>query len=154
MSCRHRVSRRLPTSGPAATKRAASNGSSSSLPYRLKWAFVASDGSPQGVAAAARRPEKSDLKSAKCRFESDWGHVIGACSGALSVVGSAREAVAVRKFLLLMNPIDVESCGITSWRAGVSHAAGKIPEFDFIVNSNAPAYLSDEVIGFREHIMR
>ncbi len=50
------------------------------------------------------------------------------------------------KFLLLMNPVDVEACGITSWRAGIAYAAGKIPKFDFIVSSNAPAYLSNETV--------
>lgn len=48
------------------------------------------------------------------------------------------------RFLLLANPNDVEMSGITSWRSGVEYAAGKLPKFDFIPSSNAPARITNE----------
>lgn len=49
------------------------------------------------------------------------------------------------RFLLLMNPDDVVSSKITSWRAGVEYrTGGPLPKFDFIVSSNAPARLTNE----------
>lgn len=48
------------------------------------------------------------------------------------------------RFLLFMNPVDVELSGITTWRAGVEYAAGKKPKFDFVVSSNAPARITSE----------
>lgn len=50
------------------------------------------------------------------------------------------------QFLLLMNPSDVETSLITSWRAGVAYTTGKTPKWDFIPSSNAPAYLSNESV--------
>jgi hypothetical protein len=49
--------------------------------------------------------------------------------------------VRTGQFLLLMNPADVETSKITSWRAGVEYATGQFPKWDFIVSSNAPARL-------------
>lgn len=49
------------------------------------------------------------------------------------------------RFLLLMNPNDVETSGITAWRAGVSYrSGGPLPKWDFIPSSNAPARLTAE----------
>jgi hypothetical protein len=49
------------------------------------------------------------------------------------------------RFVLLMNPSDVETSKITSWRAGVEYrTSGPKPKFDFIVSSNAPARLTNE----------
>jgi hypothetical protein len=48
------------------------------------------------------------------------------------------------QFLLLMNPVDVETSLITSWRAGVEYRTGMKPKFDFIPSSNAPARLTNE----------
>jgi len=51
------------------------------------------------------------------------------------------------RFLLLMHPNDVQSSLITSWRAGKEYrTGGPLPKFDFIVSSNAPAYLSNETV--------
>ncbi|WP_234802258.1 hypothetical protein [Mycolicibacterium fortuitum] len=50
------------------------------------------------------------------------------------------------RFLLLAHPNDVEASKITSWRAGVEYATGKVPKFDFIPSSNAPAYLCNETV--------
>lgn len=50
------------------------------------------------------------------------------------------------RFLLLANPVDIEACGMTTWRAGVAYDTGKIPKFDFITGPNAPAYLSSETL--------
>lgn len=50
------------------------------------------------------------------------------------------------RFLLLMNPNDVVSSKITCWRAGKEYATGKVPEFDFIPSSNAPARITNEVV--------
>lgn len=52
------------------------------------------------------------------------------------VVDSARVVV-------LAHPDDIENSGITAFRAGESHADGKLAKFDFIVSSNAPAYLTN-----------
>ena len=48
------------------------------------------------------------------------------------------------RFLLLAHPNDVENSKLTSWRAGVEYATGKVPKFDFIPSSNAPARLTNE----------
>jgi hypothetical protein len=48
------------------------------------------------------------------------------------------------RFLLLAHPNDVESAKLTSGRAGVEYATGKVPKFDFIPSINAPARLTNE----------
>ena len=50
------------------------------------------------------------------------------------------------RLLILANPDDVAASQITKWRAGVEYETGKTPNFDFIVSSNAPAYLSNESV--------
>ncbi len=47
------------------------------------------------------------------------------------------------QFILLMHPDDVESSGMTAWRAGVA-VGGVTPKYDFIVSSSAPAFLTAE----------
>lgn len=47
------------------------------------------------------------------------------------------------RLVLLMHPDDVETSGMTSWRAGVT-AGGSTPKYDFIVSSSAPAFLTTE----------
>lgn len=48
-------------------------------------------------------------------------------------------------FVLLMNPADVKASKITSWRAGVEYrTSGPKPAYDFIVSSNAPAFITNE----------
>ncbi|UXA11812.1 hypothetical protein KXD97_28270 [Mycobacterium sp. SMC-8] len=49
------------------------------------------------------------------------------------------------RFVLLIHPEDVEASGMTRWRAGQEYATGvPLPLFDFIVSSNAPAFLTSE----------
>lgn len=51
------------------------------------------------------------------------------------------------RFLLLAHPDDVEASLMTSWRAGVEYRTGAPkPNYDFIVTSNAPAFLTSERI--------
>lgn len=47
------------------------------------------------------------------------------------------------QLILFMHPDDVETSGMTSWRAGVT-AGGSTPKYDFIVSSSAPAFLTTE----------
>lgn len=48
------------------------------------------------------------------------------------------------RFLLFVHPDDVESVGMTSWRAGIEYRSGVKPTNDFIVSSNAPARITSE----------
>lgn len=48
------------------------------------------------------------------------------------------------QLVAMFNPDDVEDSALTSWRAGVEYANGKKAKYDFIVSSNAPAYLTDQ----------
>jgi hypothetical protein len=49
------------------------------------------------------------------------------------------------RFLLFINPEDVEMSGMTSWRAGTQYrTGGPLPKYDFIVSSTAPAFLTSE----------
>lgn len=50
------------------------------------------------------------------------------------------------RFLLLAHPNDVEAAKLTTWRAGVEYATSKVPRFDFVASSNAPARLSNETV--------
>lgn len=50
------------------------------------------------------------------------------------------------RFLLLVHPDDVEAAKLTTWRAGVEYTTNKVPKFDFIASSNAPARLSNETV--------
>lgn len=47
------------------------------------------------------------------------------------------------QYILLMHPDDVETSGMTSWRAGVA-VGGVTPKYDFVVSSSAPAFLTTE----------
>jgi len=50
-----------------------------------------------------------------------------------------------------MNPSDVVTSQITSWRAGVEYrAGGPLPKFDFIAATGGPNS-NDNAVGFREH---
>lgn len=46
--------------------------------------------------------------------------------------------------LLLVHPDDLGASKLTSWRAGVAYDTGKVPAFDFIPSSNAPARITTE----------
>ncbi|MFA4083452.1 hypothetical protein ONA92_17285 [Mycobacteroides salmoniphilum] len=49
------------------------------------------------------------------------------------------------QFILFAHPDDVESANVTAWRAGVEYRSGAVkPNFDFIVSSTAPAFLTAE----------
>jgi hypothetical protein len=48
------------------------------------------------------------------------------------------------RFLLLAHPNDIASAKLTTWRAGVEYVTAKVPAFDFIPSSNAPARLTNE----------
>ncbi|WP_099039726.1 hypothetical protein [Mycobacterium neglectum] len=53
--------------------------------------------------------------------------------------------VQTGRFVLLMNPADVQTSLITSWRAGKEYrTGGPLPKYDFIVSSNAPARITHE----------
>lgn len=55
--------------------------------------------------------------------------------------GSAKRA----QLILLLHPDDLETSGMTAWRAGVA-VGGVTPKYDFIVSSSAPAFLTAEHI--------
>jgi hypothetical protein len=49
------------------------------------------------------------------------------------------------QFIVFAHPDDVETALMTSWRAGVQYRAGApLPNYDFIVTSAAPAFLTSE----------
>jgi hypothetical protein len=49
--------------------------------------------------------------------------------------------------LLLMNPLDFNSSGITAWRAGIEYATGlPVPNHDFIPSALMPTWISNELI--------
>lgn len=50
------------------------------------------------------------------------------------------------QLILFIHPDDVETSGMTAWRAGIEYTAGETPNFDFIVSSSAPAYLTTQHI--------
>ncbi|WP_006247734.1 hypothetical protein [Mycolicibacterium tusciae] len=53
--------------------------------------------------------------------------------------------VQTGRFVLLMNPADVQTSLITSWRAGKEYrTGGPLPKWDFVVSSNAPARITHE----------
>jgi hypothetical protein len=49
--------------------------------------------------------------------------------------------------IILGNPIDIETSGMTAWRAGVEYRTGApLPKFDFIPSDALPAWISNETI--------
>jgi hypothetical protein len=65
------------------------------------------------LAPIAQSAEAADLKSAKCRFESDWGHELGVVSGCSRVGQSVLLLDNVVHSFTLMRPC---SDGLTSLR--------------------------------------
>ena len=47
------------------------------------------------------------------------------------------------QLILMLHPDDLETSGMTAWRAGVA-VGGVTPKYDFIVSSSAPAFLTAE----------
>lgn len=50
------------------------------------------------------------------------------------------------RLILLVHPDDLVASKLTSWRAGVAYDIGKVPNWDFIPSSNAPARITTERI--------
>jgi hypothetical protein len=48
--------------------------------------------------------------------------------------------------LVLLNPADFDSSGISAWRANVEVTTGEAPKWDFIPSALMPAYISNEEI--------
>lgn len=86
-------------------------------------------------------------------FPGTTNHTLATASDALDAADLEQSIKNIKRFgygvvdsariLVLAHPDDVELSGLTTWRAGVEYAAGKKAKFDFIVSSNAPAYLTN-----------
>ncbi|MEN3220703.1 hypothetical protein PUR22_07635 [Mycolicibacterium porcinum] len=87
-------------------------------------------------------------------FDNTHTHYLGTNSATMlpthveSMIGHVKHhgygTTQAAQFILFMHPDDVETSGMTAWRAGVEVTTGVEPKFDFIVSSSAPAFLTAE----------